>query len=133
MSVYKVVDTEITDIDMLKEAIQDLGIKTTDIKEHEVAQNLRGWNSRTKAKWILRKELAKSSYDIGFNIKDGKIEALVESMDNSDIASSIRQGTLKQCYAKRMILKVLAKEFKNAKIKQQRLKDGRLKIMLEMD
>lgn len=131
MSLTQVCDTEITDVGVLRETLKELGVDK--LEEHEQPVSLRGWaSSRTKAKWVIKANKNRSRFDIGFNMVDGKIKAILESDDRSKLAQDIRSGRLKQCYAKRKVVQMVEKEFRRAKIKQEQMKNGKIRIRVEL-
>ena len=128
-------ETEISDLDVLKEALADLGIGADQIENHSQGINLKGYHSSVKANIVIRAKHAQCGHDVGFEKgADGKLKALIYDYDRTGLAGKIRNGRLMQCYAKRMTLKTIQSAYRRSKIKEmQETADGKIKIRLRLN
>lgn len=133
MSEYLVCDTEITDLEVLKEALADLGISNVEVHESPVAlEGYHGDKRQQKAHVVIRRRhVGPMSNDIGFERgADGRYKAWVSEFDQSrGLGHSIMKGTLLQHYAKRKILREVKGRFK---LKSCEEKDGKVRIKVEL-
>lgn len=135
MSEYMQCETEIADLEILKEALADLGIGDEHVETHKQGVSLKGYHSSVKANIVIRAKNAQSGHDVGFQRgADGKYKALVYDYDRNGLAGKIRQGRLMQCYAKRMTLKTIKNAYRRSKIKEmQETAEGKIKIRLKLN
>lgn len=135
MSEYIVCDTEITDLEALKEALADIGVNPAHIEVHESPVALEGYQGdarQQKAHVVIRRyHVGSCSNDIGFERgADGRYKAWVSEFDQSrGLGHSIMKGTLLQHYAKRKILREVKGRFK---LKSCEEKDGKVRIKVEL-
>lgn len=112
MSHYTALQTRISDLDLLIEALADLGFDHPDV--FETAQPLLGWRGderqQTAELIIRRRHLGAASNDIGFGrTADGFFEALISDYDRRRYDADWI-GKLSQRYAYRKARRVLASQ-----------------------
>ena len=131
MSHFTTLQTQITSIDGLVKALEDMGF--TEVEVHEVAQNLYGYRGdqrkQTAEVIIRRKHIGSASNDIGFKQReDGTFEAIISDYDRRKYSEKWL-GELFQRYAYHVA---------SAKLKQQGFelvqeekdKEGRIHLVL---
>lgn len=134
MSEYMACKTEFSDVQMLKDALTDVGVKAEHIEHHEEARSLQGYHGdarEQRAHIIIRRQfIGAASNDIGFEkMEDGKYRAWVSDFDKSrGLGSKIVSGEVNQHYAKRTVLKWLPQ--RSQLLSSETGKDGRIKIEL---
>lgn len=135
MSEYMVCDTQLEDWDVILEALGDLGITEDMIEQHKDPVELKGFYGNKKASIVVRAWNAGSIRDIGFErSENGHYKALVYDMDRSGLAEKIRNGRLRQCYAKRKSIKTVRQVYRRSKIKScEEDADGKIRIRLRLN
>lgn len=143
MSEYIVCETNYTSEEILKEALVDIGVPVEHIEIHQEAKPLVGIGGSVraqKANIIIRKEnVGAASNDIGFEKQaDGSYKAIVSDYDKHSgfgkkVLSKISGGTgeLDQHYAKRAVLRTIAKNFGH-KLKTCETKNGKIHIKVSV-
>lgn len=136
MSKYYVCSSQMTDVDCIKGALEDLGVPLDAIITHETPVELRDYHNRQFADIVIGKGTLKTSHDIGFRKRsDGTYDVMVYDGDSWNATAkrllpTARGGTgeLAQHYSKRVILKTAKKKYGHrAKVTE---KDGRIKIKI---
>lgn len=143
MSEYIVCETSYSEESLLKEALIDIGIPEEHIETHKEATDLFGiGGSRRPEKAniiIRRKNVGAASNDIGFEKQsDGTYKAIVSEYDKNlgfgkKVMSKASGGTgeLDQHYAKRAVLKTIAKTYGH-KVKACEAKNGKIHIRISV-
>ena len=143
MSEYIVCETNYTDEETLKEALADIGIGTDMVEIHETPQPLEGYMGdyrKQKANVIIKRHVVgMSSNDIGFEKQaDGSYRAIVSDYDKhrgfgQKILSKANGGSgeLDQHYAKRAILRTIAKTYGH-RLRTCESKNGKIQIKVSV-
>ena len=138
MSEYTVCETQIKDVEALKEALRGLDVLDAHIEEHKEAQPLYGYQGdmrKQKAHIIIRRQhVGGASNDIGFEKQaDGSYKAWVSRFDrNCRLGKRIADGELVQGYSRRMIEKQIAKTRGWKMVSSERDKNGRMRIKISV-
>lgn len=143
MSEYIVCETNYTNEEILKEALVDIGIPVGAIEVHQEAQDLigiGGTRRSQKAHIIIRRStVGSASNDIGFEKQaDGSYKAIVSDYDKrhgfgQKVLSTSHggSGALDQNYAKRAVLRTIAKNYGH-KLKTCETKNGKIHVKVSV-
>jgi hypothetical protein len=128
-----VCETEFSDVQILKDALVDIGVKAEHIEHHEEARSLQGYHGdarEQRAHVIIRRQfIGAASNDIGFEkMANGNYRAWVSDFDKSrGLGSKIVSGEIVQHYAKRMVLKCIPQS-RGHLLSSEMGKNGKVKI-----
>lgn len=137
MSEFVVCDTEISDLDSLKDALIDLGIPAKAIDVHENPVNLNGYKGdkrEQKAHVVIRRSnIGRSSNDIGFERgTNGKYKIWVSDYDKRcGLGKKINEELL-QTYSKQQILKAARRKAGCKITSMEKGKDGMIRIRMRL-
>lgn len=136
MSEYVVCETEMTDLDVLKEALIDLGVPAGHVEVHDVPVALTGYQGdqrQQRANVIIpRRHVGGSSNDIGFEKVDGKYTVIVSEYDRARGLGKTIHGGIAQAYAKQQVV-AMAKRKAGCSITSMATdKDGKVRIRMRL-
>lgn len=134
MSEYVECETELMDLESIRDSLVDMGIPSTYIQDSENASVLKGWLNSQKANIIIPASIAGTSRDIGLEkVVDGKYKIWIYDMDKSrGLGKRILDGELKMRYARCIVMKEVKKSFRRSQIQEDQLEDGRIRIRLTL-
>lgn len=134
MSEYVECETELMDLESIRDSLVDMGIPSTYIQDSENASVLKGWFNSQKANIIIPASIAETSRDIGLEkVADGKYKIWIYDMDKSrGLGKRILDGELKMRYARCIVMKEVKKSFRRSRIQEDQLEDGRIRIRLTL-
>jgi hypothetical protein len=111
MSEYLVCDTEMDDLDVILETLEELGFPSSKVVVHATPVNLEGYRGDQRQQQanivIKRQQVGAASNDIGFEKQnDGSYKAWVSSYDKSKgLGREITGGRMKRLYNKNKTLR----------------------------
>jgi hypothetical protein len=129
MSAYVEQETQITDVDILKDCLKEKGVK--DVQHHEKAVQLEGYHGDKRQDTaeivIPRKAVGSMSNDIGFKKQgDGTYKAIISQYDQGRY-NATWMADLKKRYAEKKVRKVAAQNGLTF-VKKQVNADGSFKM-----
>ena len=129
MSDYIIIELEVSDSNIIKETLKELGYP---FEEHKVAQNLMGYrgDKRSQVSNIIvrRRNVGAASNDVGFLKKaNGKYDLILSEYDRGMPQGKTFMYKFKQTYIKKQSQKMLKK--KGYKLKKQKVEeDGTIEL-----
>lgn len=132
MSEYILCDTEIRDLQGIKDALKDLGIKNEDIHVYNEGSKLKGWAKNQTAHVIIPARQANTGRDVGFEkTKNGTYSAWVYDYDHArGLGRQIKNGDFRRSYAKRLVIREAKKVYRGSKTICEQMKEERIKIRI---
>lgn len=134
MSEYVECETELTDLETIRDSLVDMGIPVQHIQESDKATVLKGWFNSQKANIIIQASVAGTSKDIGLEkTVGGKYKIWIYDMDqHRGLGKRILEGELKMRYARHTVMKEIKKSFRRGRIQEDQLEDGRIRIRVTL-
>jgi Protein of unknown function (DUF1257) len=121
------------DIEVLKEALVEIGVPLDKVKVHENAVELSGGYRIKHLAEIVIPAGQGHHHDIGFKLeKDGTYSSIVYDSDaRSGIGAKVMNGVLAQQYSKAVILRTIRKTYGH-KLKSCVNKNGKIEITVSV-
>jgi hypothetical protein len=113
MSEFVVCETEMTDPEVIRETLVEMGVKAEHIEMHETPVELQGYmgDERTQKAHIIirRRHVGRSSNDLGFErMADGTYRAWVSDYDrNHGLGEKVMGGRMVQVYGKNVAIGIM--------------------------